>query len=642
MFKVDNADFIADKLAAELLPDQEFREAAKNSEEAILRRLAGTGPGTGRIEFDVDWFMFDATKTFYVSCADDGDGMSRIQLEKYTTTLAVQGAGQNQSVTGNQGMGLKISGPTRHKEGLLIRTLKDGEATMVQVGWNKDHREYGLIPLGPDGRLITSVALELFPQFILDQGSGTVVTFLGNEGAHRTFLPDGRNKGWLFKYLHQRFFRIDRDLIELVVRVPSGEEEEWPKSREEADTERMRGIGRSFNLSGVDGTAAVWDRASDKIGPDQHGVIELPGGLGVPAARMHWWVLPIGAGSDVSSRTYSGGSIGILFQNEVHDWRYGAQANPYFARLGVLFGKSRVGFIFEPLGTSVSSDFARAHVLVGGKPVFETDAWHTWADQFRDQMPEQIRDVMSDEQSRLQADDPDRARRIKDRLKDVMSLLRPVRYRRKADGSLTASGPSVTGPQDIGGQTGEHGGGHTSSNWSGGNRGIGSVLGQLDVDGDAAEEVYSVMHLEPKWVTEKESESLPLVRADSNGLTDRAAALVGTDGATAPILLLNKQFRGYVAIIGALNDWANPEGDDDKAQRIETAAQEWVEQKMVEAVTGLRQLENGSSWTPGTFDDALSPVALTAAFMADRYHTMRETKRQIGGIRTSQPAVALG
>jgi hypothetical protein len=57
---------------------------------------------------------------------------------------------------------------------------------------------------------------------------------------------------------------------------------------------------------------------------------------------------------------------------------------------------------------------------------------------------------------------------------------------------------------------------------------------------------------------------------------------------------------------------------------------------MIEAVNGLRQLENGSTWTAVNFDDALSPVALTAAFMADRYHTLREVKRQVGGMRRAE------
>ena len=78
----------------------------------------------------------------------------------------------------------------------------------------------------------------------------------------------------------------------------------------------------------------------------------------------------------------------------------------------------------------------------------------------------------------------------------------------------------------------------------------------------------------------------------------------------------------------------------DEAPRTDTrvAAQEWIEQKMVEAVNGLRQLENGSTWVATNFDEALSPVALTAAFMADRYHTIREVKRAAGAIRQASAA----
>jgi hypothetical protein len=61
---------------------------------------------------------------------------------------------------------------------------------------------------------------------------------------------------------------------------------------------------------------------------------------------------------------------------------------------------------------------------------------------------------------------------------------------------------------------------------------------------------------------------------------------------------------------------------------------------MVEAVNGLRQLENGSTWLASHYDDALSPVALTAAFMADRYHTLREVKRMAGSLRPQSAATA--
>ena len=48
----------------------------------------------GRIEFDVDWSLLDETGQWFLCCADNGDGMTRSELERYTTTLAVRGAGR--------------------------------------------------------------------------------------------------------------------------------------------------------------------------------------------------------------------------------------------------------------------------------------------------------------------------------------------------------------------------------------------------------------------------------------------------------------------------------------------------------------------------------------------------------------------
>lgn len=633
MFKVENADFIAEKLASELLPYQENREAYKNGEEAVERRMAGDGASTGgRVEFDVDWPLLEQADHWFLACCDNGDGMSRAQLERYMTTLAVRGAGNNQGVRANQGMGLKISGPTRHKKGVLIRSMKDGERWMVQVGWNGE--EYGLIPLGPAGELIVPVAEEMFPKFIRDQGSGTVVTFLGNVDGDNTFVPSDRPRGWLLKYLNQRFHRLSEGSIDVIVRVPAGDPDEWPRTPDEAD-ERERGAGgKSFNATRVKGTATTWSQASDRQGDGYRGVIDLAGDAAadIPAARMHWWILPIGPGTDVSSRTASGGSLAVLFQNELHDWRMSGQANPFFARLGVLYGKTRIAFVLEPMGTTIASDFARAHVLVGGKPVFESDAWLRWSEQFRAAIPEAIQRMMAEEQARIQAEDPERARRIRDRLKEVMSLLRPRRFGRTDNGRVRASGPVATGPGSGNGSIVESG---TRGRAAGsGTRGIGAVLTQVDeTNGEAANEIFSMLKLDPRWVTEAEAENSPIVNGNGKGLRDRAAALAGEDGAMADILLLNREFRGYQSILAAVNDWANADGDDDKAQLIEGFTREWIEQKLVEAVTGLRQLENGSTWLPSNFDDALSPTALTAVFMADRYHTLREVKRQAGSLR---------
>ena len=639
MFRVENADFIADKLASELLPNQEFREVLKNAIEAVERQLVASGAVSGgRIEFDVDWSLFAKTQRWYVSCSDNGDGMTQSELERYTTTLAVQGAGQNQSIRGNQGMGLKISGPTRHRKGVLIRSLKDGERTMVQVGWVNG--EYDLIPIGPSSEVVWTAPADSFPKFVNEAGSGTVVTFLGNTDEDNTFVPPGRARGWLFKYLNTRFFRLSNERVAVLVRVPSGDEEDWPKSFEEA-SERMRGKGKSFNLTHVRGTADVWDEAAKKQGQDFCGFVELPGDVSTPAARMHWWVLPTGPGTDVSSRTAGGGSLAVMFQNELHDWRTAGQANPFFARLGVLYAKTRIAFVLEPLGDTITSDFARAHVLVSGTPVLESEQWLLWAEQFRARIPSRIREAMAEEQARLEIEDPDRLKRIRERLREVMQLLRPRRFRKAEKGKQRAAGPAVTGSgtNSDGTMVERVEGSKTPRRRTESVRGIGAVLSEADEDtGTPSIEIFSVPVLEPKWVTEQEADDFPIVKGNGIGLRDRAAGLAGMDGRTADMLLLNREFRGYQAILAAMNEWANPEGDDDKMKKIESLIQEWVEQKILEAVQGLRQLENGKTWITEHYDDALSPVALTAAFMADRYHTLKEVKRAVGQLR--QPVSA--
>jgi hypothetical protein len=637
MFKVENADFIAEKLAAELLPNQEYREACKNAEEAIERRrraekAQGIETTEGLIEFDVDWALHEQQGDLWQLCvADNGDGMTRWELQRYMTTLAVTGANRNQSITGNQGMGLKIAGPTRHKEGVLIRSMKDGERTMIQIGWNG--REYSAKSLNDNGDVVVAVPDELFPDFIREQGSGTVVTFLGSEKGANTVVPGDRKKIWLTKYLHQRFFRMGQDSSRLLVRQPAKDESEWPATREEAEAAAF------FNRTEVVGTGGLWDQYADRNGPGHRGAVDLPGlpSASIPPARMHWWILPpSGKGMDLTSRTYGGGSLAILFQNELHDWRTSGQANPFFARLGIVFGKQRMSFVLEPIGEETASDFARAHVLVNGRPVFETDAWAVWADQFRDpsRMPEAIKKTVVEEQQRLHEEDPDRAKRINTRLQEVFSMLRPRRARKDARGKTKASGEEVPGSGGSEGAAFETPMGPGPRPRGGeSSQGIGSLLPQVGEEGEQASEVFSILKLTPRWITEEEAENLTIVNANGRGLRDRAAAVAGVDGLRATELLLNLEFRGYKSILQHLNDWGNSDGDDTMAAAIEGHVQEWVEQKMVEAVTGLRQLQNGSTWTPAAYDSALSPMSLTAAFMADRYHTVREVKRLIGPLR---------
>ena len=231
-------------------------------------------------------------------------------------------------------------------------------------------------------------------------------------------------------------------------------------------------------------------------------------------------------------------------------------------------------------------------------------------------------------------------KRIRERLRTGNATAADTCIQRSKEGELRG-GPEVVGANSGAGTILEIPVKSGTRRRRGSGRGIGAVLSDLeDRDASPAQEEKIQRTLEPIWVTEQEAENSSIVNGDGNGLHDRAAALAGQDGRTADVLLLNRDFRGYQSMMAAVNEWANPEADNDKALKIESLVREWTEQKMIEAVEGLRQLENGRTWLTEHYDEALSPVALTAAFMADRYHTLREVKRAIGALRQTGSTTA--
>jgi len=631
VFKVEQADYIANRLAAELAPLQEFREVAKNAIEAIERRRIGSPDQTGRIEFDVDWNWIDAG--WYVSCADDGDGMTRAEIEKYSTTLAVIGANNNQSMTGNQGMGLKISGPTRHPQGVLIRSMKNGECTMVRLGYDYVRAEYDLLPIR-DGERLVSVGEDHFPQFIRDRKSGTVVTFFGATPESNTFLPTGQPRYWLAKYLNGRFADLGNGDIRVVVRVPSGREDEWPKSRTEADERQSGESGKHFLFNTILGTMNLWKSAAESCSKGMCGVVELDAGTsrGFPRARMHWYVLPSrdDPGADVSSRTFAGGSISTLYQGELYDWRSGRAADPLFARCGILFGKSRIGLILEPQGSEIHDDFARKSVLVHEQDALRSDAWiEAWSIQFRENLPEAIKEVISREQSRVDEVDPSRRRRIQDRLREIFDMLRTPRVRKSETGKRSASDETVfdAGVSGLGGSGGTRG---NEASRGSKPRGLGELLIEAVSDTSTpADPVIGLPEISVRWISESDATDFSLVESDGHGIKDRAAALIGEDGRMAVEIAANVDFRMYQSILGTLLQEFNSDGDDSRALLIAQIAREWFEQKLIETVIGVRMLENGGTWSPQALSDALDPKALTAAFISDTFHTRAAIRREI-------------
>lgn len=655
-FDFENADFVADKLEAELLPNQEIREAFHNELEAVTRRAAEKleqgEPYRPWIRVGVDWTTIDAevaqggTPIWRLSVMGNGDGMTREEVQRYAKTLAVSGANNNQGKGGNQGMGLKISGPTRHPAGVSIRTLRDGEATMCKLG-RDPHTGYDFLPLGTNGERTVDIsrhADDLFPLEILGAGSGTIVTFHGTEGVEDTLL--GQPSNWVEKYLNTRYGILDTN-IDIKADVPVGQGRSNVVTGSAVNQDLISGRSKDpdtmyFKPSAIRGTCAVWTDASEwlrsngNLPYDTHGTIECAGDplLHVPPARIHYWCFPVervkGA-PDVTSRTAGAGRIAVMYQGELHDWREGVGSNALFARFGIVFGKSRVSLVIEPVGgyDEVDSDFARAHVMLAKTKtqVMENDeALLTWSRQFKEQLPEAVKAVIAEAREESLGDQTVTAEVMK-RIAEMLKRLRPQKYRRRAGGSVRASG---TVPGSGSGRS--TGGGSSTSGASGGpptGPGRDPLLGLLDDNGDDAEPADNPpLSLNAEWKSEAWINEQAIV--GGHDVTDRAAALIGESASSAGLLALNEDFRGFTRFVDEIDTEMNPDGDQDLRRIIEGKCREYTLQKMLEAVLGVRQLENGNQWMANEIQTALGPTALTTAFMADRYHTWQSVKRVVG------------
>ena len=382
---------------------------------------------------------------------------------------------------------------------------------MVQIGWNGS--EYGLIPIGRT----TSSWSRCRPRRSRTSSTSEAPGPSSRSSATRTTTTRSCRRGeprdGCLSTCNTRFFRLSHDGVEVVVRVPSGDSggvAAHPGGSGGAHEGQRRQVLQPRRI--VYGTAHVWDDAADNQGDGYRGIVTLPGdpAAGHPAATCTGGCCRRGRGTDVSSRTDSGGSIAVLFQNELHDWRTSNQANPFFARLGVLFGKTRIAFVLEPLGArSRRTSRARTCWSAGRRSSRATPGSCGPSSSAR-RCP------------RHQADDGRGAGAAAGRgSRSRAPYPRPAQGRHAAApaaafppcaaGTRPAAGPAV----DAGGGTRQ--GGELIEFPTGtkprspvGRARAASVPCCADLDGAErrrpANEVFSILSLEPKWVTEEEAE----------------------------------------------------------------------------------------------------------------------------------------
>lgn len=587
--QVDNMSFMLERLGKDCGPLQFLRELTKNSIEAIDR----LPDKKGRITWDVHWPTFDLTNIYKTCIADTGVGMTGEEMVRYINHLSATTG--EQSMAGNYGVGAKISAGCLNPEGLVYMSWKDGVGYLVQFWKDPETGVYGLKQFErPDGSFGHWITLdpEMRPDTIKDHG--TVVILLGADDEDDTMeAPEGARvkTKWIRKYLNSRFAKLPEG-IELRVR------EGWAEPRSNTDLNVTRII-----------TGQI---------PYLESQTEETGTVNLSYAKAHWWILKdTKAVSQNSSQIESAGHIAALYQGELYEMKgssYGGYAR--LQEFGVIVGQRHVVIYVEidqEAVEDVTTNMARTTLLINEEPL----DWSELAAEFRDKMPQQLKDYMDRKLAQSQSDD--HAESIQKRLKSVEEMFQLSRFRQTPAGDVLIE-PSPIAP---GGSSGESDYKKTRSSKSGSTGGaVGSIYSLFQSpDGVPAKSMGKNLYPKVTWVSVLEQTREP------GDLEDRAARYQPDQHR----LFINADFRVFSDMIrywvGKYKNLAA--GKNVVEKTVTEVVHEWFEQQLIETVMSSFGLKSSSEWNDQQIEKLLSEEGLTAVVLP-RYHTNEAVKRNLG------------
>ena len=588
---VADSAFLVDKLGQDCAPSQFVRELTQNSIES----------GATEIVWDVDWVLQTLDGLYKLSVVDDGAGMSGDEMVRYINQLS--SSIHAQSLEGNFGIGAKIAAAPRNHHGLIYQSWQNGHGEMVHL-WRDDQRDiYGLRQFEAEGsfshvgRLSNDVKPELIGRH------GTKVILMGNSERENTMLPPPDSASptkWLARYLNTRYFRFPAGVR---IRVREG----WDQPLGDST--------RRNKLRTVEGQERFL--ASQSIAAGQ---------VPLASATAHWWIL---SADERRTQNFGGayaasGHVAALWRDELYEMACGRAGITRLQTFGVTFGTNRVVIYVEPEESpQVGSNTARTQLLLDSEPL----PWAHWAAEFRDALPQEIRDFMDEITAGALAGDHRQS--IKERLRQIRDLLKLTRYRPTPDGTInvhdliTRGGTQTKGTDRTTGSGGQPGtrGGKAGS--------IYAVF--LDPDGTPAEEVAPDPHPQTQWITVADGTRQP------GQIEDRPAEFFLDQN----LLLINGDFRVFDDMVQRWQvAYSGTAGADSV---IEDVVRDWFEQNLVEAVLGVQSLRGGREWSRDELHAALSKEALTAAVMP-RYNTDTAIRRTLahrfGALATRGAAAA--
>jgi hypothetical protein len=561
--KVENIGFLIDRLGRDCAPDQYLRELTQNAIEAIIR--------SGRAEGRIVWDFVEQSGVRKLCICDNGVGMAGDELVRYINSLS--SSGSVQGMDSNYGVGAKIAAATRNPEGLVYLSWQDGVGAGIQLV--KDGSgQYGLLQF-PDFRHVFDAEKDVLPSSDVIDESGTCVILLGNEANEDTAV--GPTAQWIRKYLNTRYFVIPKNI-----------------------SIQCRTVGKTdTGLRPVYGQKWMLDAAAV-----HKGKVELD------TAVAHWWILPhpqhkfdkpiaVEGGKDITSmETFSTaylhrGHTGLLWKNELFDVQTGNAGYHRLQQFGIFLGVDRVVLYLEPTLGAVTTNTARTELIVDeGKP-----RWLDWADQFKANMPSELREFIDSIDLNVDRKNDDEA--IREKIAAVMDLFQVPKYRRSKTGEETIDDKDFTQPPAPPGNANGHGG-----QANGGKKNPRPFFSGPRLGGPTAKKV-SVNDLPRTIFKYREDGS----RAEGE-MEDMAANYI--EAKSDRTLFINGDFRVFQAIIDRYTrQYPHAAGVRQKVQEI---VEKWIKLTLCEVIIGAKALQS-EHWSAEIIEECLSERALTMAVM---------------------------
>lgn len=594
--RVANTTFLVDRLGMDCGPLQYVRELTQNAIEAIEKRRQAGWDAHGRIIWDVDWPLAQTHNLWKLQVSDNGSGMTGDEIEQYINSLSSSGG--TQGFTENFGVGAKIAAGKENPEGLIYRSWVNDTGVMAHF-WRDPQDGYGLaqMQVGGEYRHIAPISGDLKTTPI--DTHGTSVTLMGATRDENTYAKHDLKQKWLIEYLNSRYYVLPENLTIQVRDFSRADPADWPESPDVP----MKGGGGS-QLRTVRGMRELLVANAVSFG-----TVELK------TARAHWYLMP--ENLNVSGGVWNEKShVAALFQNELYDIRNNRQSFSELREFGILYGQQRVVLYLEPdtEKLKVVANTARSSLLLDQDSSGAVLPWEDWKAEFRDRLPQEIRDMMNEILSRTNIGDYNEE--VRRRLREIRDLFRFERYRRSKTGTVPTGGELPGGSRRELDGTGSRpgtGGGRRSGG------GAGDLFGAfIAPEGDPSSPSPSADNYpKAEWVSVNDG-----TRSPEDDLEDRAARYVRSQN----LIQINADFRGFEKLTDVLAT-EYPQAD---ASDIQRAFREWTALQLAEAVYAVLHLQGSPEWDSNQIHDvALSPEALTTAVLS-RYTTLSHMRRQLG------------